>query len=242
MPSAKVKYTLQCIINFPGDHDWVQKQIMIIREKPLKEKDDIKKVDDNEIKTWCCMSQGKSKLTTVFEKNSFEPDDKVEADVKIDQKNCKVDMKGISLRLEQHVHVKAEGNSDSQVNVLIENKYDGVKAGTEDEVKKELKLDLSKIKTTMKGDKKKKGKTKKVSPEDMFLGSCIQPACKGKFVNIEYYLVTVTEFDGCTCCDDMPSCRVEVNVIPPQLPTFCKVDKDDVGWNPEDVEEINFTL
>ena len=57
MPAAaKVKYTLKCIINFKEEHDWKHKQILIVRSKPLKEKDDIKKVDEDEIKTWCCVS------------------------------------------------------------------------------------------------------------------------------------------------------------------------------------------
>ena len=110
-------------------------------------------------------------MTTTFEKNCYEPHETVEADVKIDQKDCKVDMTKIALRLEQRMTMKADGFSKVYNKVLISHNYDGVKAGEDDPVKKELKLDLSKLKKkNMPKKKKKKGVEKDTSPEDIFLG------------------------------------------------------------------------
>lgn len=49
------------------------KQVLMIREKAVKLKEDNVISETSEIKTWCCCSQGNSKLSVEFNKNVFTP-------------------------------------------------------------------------------------------------------------------------------------------------------------------------
>ena len=41
-----------------------------------------------------------------------------------------------------------------------------------------------------------------------------QAACHGRLVKNEYYLTTKTEFDGCTCCADLPHTKIPLCIVP----------------------------
>ena len=77
-----------------------------------------------------------------------------------------------------------------------------------------MKLDLSKIKYEVATEKKKKGKTKKISREDAFQMASLQPACHTKKFSNEYYLCVETEYDGCICCVDLPDARMKMTIVP----------------------------
>ena len=71
-PKAKVKYHLKAELKFEDDdHEWKYKQILMIREKPLKEQEEFKKKDTADVTSWCCIGQGQATLEAEFEKNSF---------------------------------------------------------------------------------------------------------------------------------------------------------------------------
>ncbi len=126
---------------------------------------------------------------------------------------------------------------------MAKNDYDNAaKASTEELVKKPMELDLSTIKFEVPSKKKKKGKEKDVSVEDMFLASSLPAACSSKHIKIKYFLVTKPSYDGCICCTDIPEGRIPVSIIPPDIPTFIKEPPEEFDWNPENVDEIQFSL
>lgn len=84
----------------------------------------------------------------------------------------------------------------------------------EQEWKKRMDLDLSKIKYEVQDFKKKKGKEKKISPEDKFMMASIQPACHSKRLRNEYFLCVEVEYDGCVCCVDLPDSRMPMTIVP----------------------------
>ena len=75
-------------------------------------------------------------------------------------------------------------------------------------------LDLSKIKYEVAAQKKKKGQMKAVSKEDAFTMASVQAATHGKKIKNEYFLCVLVEYDGCTCCVDLPDSRMPLSIIP----------------------------
>ena len=78
-----MRYKIKCTLKIDEKDDWKYKQPLIIRGKPKEEREGIRQYQEHEITTWCCFSQGKSGIETVFEKNTFEPCEKAEAHVTI---------------------------------------------------------------------------------------------------------------------------------------------------------------
>ena len=71
---AKVKFFIKAkIVQNDGDDLMKFKQVLMIREKAVKLKEDNVISETSEIKTWCCCSQGNSKLSVEFNKNVFTP-------------------------------------------------------------------------------------------------------------------------------------------------------------------------
>lgn len=84
-PKGKVKYSIKAMMK--DHHDKVMmhhKQVLILREMGDAYKENITHTDENNISTWCCCSQGVSRVITTFEKNVFEPHELCKAIVNID--------------------------------------------------------------------------------------------------------------------------------------------------------------
>merc|ERR1712083_165091 len=110
------------------------------------------------------------------------PAETAEGDLKIDNSNCKVKVSEVKFSIEQVLKQKIGHHTHTEVRTII---------------KKEIGLDLSKIKYEVATEKKKKGKTKKISKEDAFQMASLQPACHTKKFSNEYYLCVTTKYDGC---------------------------------------------
>ena len=95
-----------------------------------------------------------------------------------------------------------------------------------------MSLDLSKIKYEVIGQKKKKGVTKEVSPEDRFMMSGVQSATHSKRITNEYFLCVLVEYDGCTCCVDLPDSRAPLTIIPLINPECFGYQPPSNGWAP----------
>lgn len=65
-------------------------------------------------------------------------------------------------------------------------------------------INLAGIKYEVQMERKKKGQTVNLSPEDVFLMSGIQPACHSRHIFNQYELVCELSYDACTCCDELP--------------------------------------
>lgn len=76
------------------------KQVLMIRE-PLPFKEGIAQTSENKITTWCCVDQGTSKIEVKFNKNSFYPNENVEAKVILSNQNCNVALTDVRLNIEQ---------------------------------------------------------------------------------------------------------------------------------------------
>lgn len=116
-------------------------------------------------------------------------------------------------------------------NYVIKKTVDGPGA-EEGDWKKELELDLDKIKYEVATHKKKKGKQKKISKEDRFVMASLQPACHTPKFSNEYFLTVTTDYDGCVCCINLPDAKMPMTIVPLANPNenihHCRGD----DWNP----------
>lgn len=82
------------------DDDMKCKQVIAIREPPVPFTAGATQDDRDEIKTWCCISQGTSKLTTEFEKNVYTPLECAKAKIKVDNAQCQIDCTEVKFMVE----------------------------------------------------------------------------------------------------------------------------------------------
>lgn len=92
-------------------------------------------------------------------------------------------------------------------------------------------LDLSEIKNEVTSHKKKKGKEKKRSPEDIFMLKNIQPATHSPAITNEYFLKIVLAYNGCLCCSNVPDASMPLTIMPAVDDSFTRF-KAPSGWNP----------
>lgn len=88
-PKAKIKYYIKVKLHCADKHDDMKyKQVLAIREKPVNLVVGEAQSETSEIKTWCCISQGTSSMSSVFNKNVFLPNEMAEGQIKINNEHC----------------------------------------------------------------------------------------------------------------------------------------------------------
>lgn len=168
-PKAKIKYYVKAVLHTHDKHDEMKfKQVLIIREKPVALREGDQQSETSHIKTWCCVDQGHSTMSSVFNKNVFLPNEHCEGSIKVNNEECKLAVSSVQFFVEQRLTVKAKNHSHTYTHRLVEQAVAGPGPGVGD-WQTQLALDLSKIKYEVADMKKKKGVQKKVSPEDKFM-------------------------------------------------------------------------
>ena len=231
-PKAKVKYYVKAKLHGADKHDDMKyKQVLIIREKPVQMVVGDAQSETSNIKTWCCIDQGTSTMSSVFEKNVFLPTDVARGHIKINNEHCQLNAHRVSFYVEQVLTVRAGHHSHTHRSRLVEQRVEGPHAGAAD-WQTEMVLDLTKIRYEVADMKKKKGVQKKISPEDQFMMSGVQAAVHAKRITNEYFLCVLVEFDGCVCCVDLPDSRMPLTIIPLVNPACFGFQPPEGGWNP----------
>ena len=77
-----------------------------------------------------------------------------------------------------------------------------------------IKLELDKIRYEVADMKKKKGVMKKISQDDRWAMASLQPACHTQRFSNDYYLTVTLNYDGCTCCVDLPDAKMRMTIVP----------------------------
>jgi len=91
------------------------------------------------------------------------------------------------------------------------------------------------------GEKKKKGKLKKVSKSDKFQMASLQPACNAPKFKNAYYLRVVLSYEGCVCCINLPDAKMPMTIVPEVNPE-CFGARPAGDWNPTMLEPITCNL
>ena len=100
-PKGKVKYHIKAFLeDHHGKCIMKNKQVLIVREMGDNFQTNISQTSEHDITTWCCVNQGRSRITTNFEKNIFQPDESCKAFLTIDNSGCNLNMEHVILSLE----------------------------------------------------------------------------------------------------------------------------------------------
>ena len=128
-----MKYYVKATLKTPDKHDEMKfKQVMIIREKPVNMVVGEAQSETSHIKTWCCVDQGQSTLSSVFAKNVFLPNEIAEGHVKVNNEQCQLNAHRVSFYVEQVMRVHAGGHSHTYRNRLVNQTVEGPHAGVAD--------------------------------------------------------------------------------------------------------------
>lgn len=119
------------------------KQVLIVRENPGEFQAMINQVSKHNITTWCCVKQGDSSIEGRFERNMYEPHEKVKADAIINNKECNLCLLTIRLAIEQEVTINCGGHIFHEMYTLAEKHEVGVPAKHPNEEYRFVEVDLS---------------------------------------------------------------------------------------------------
>mmetsp|Transcript_41019 Transcript_41019/g.30169 ORF Transcript_41019/g.30169 Transcript_41019/m.30169 type:complete len:132 (+) Transcript_41019:312-707(+) len=100
-PKAKIKYSVRTtLLGHGGEKHMSYKKVLLIRQTPPELLHDIARTGEKEIKSFCCINQGISRLSVIFDKNIFEPNEVSKVKIQLDNKGCNIDMRNVTFKLE----------------------------------------------------------------------------------------------------------------------------------------------
>jgi hypothetical protein len=100
-PKAKVKYYVKAKLHCHDKHnDMKFKQTLVIREKPVNLVTGDAQEETSHIKTWCCIDQGRSTMSSVFNKNVFLPNEMAQGHVRVNNEHCQLNAHRVSFFVE----------------------------------------------------------------------------------------------------------------------------------------------
>ena len=159
------------------------------------------------------------------------PNELARGKVHVNNENCQIAANRVSFYVEQRVSITADHHSHVHVTRLLNRTIEGPAAGQGD-WSADMELNLAEIKYEVPKMKKKKGVQKPISNEDAFMMAGVQSACHGKRVKNEYFLCVLVEYDGCTCCVNLPDSRMPMTIIPIVNPACFGFQAPVEGWEP----------
>ena len=136
-PLAKVKYHIT--VSLEGTNIRA-KQVLMIREPPVKFKQAEVMEERTGIESCCCCPMGQTSITTEFEKNVYCANETARAIIKIDNSNCRTDAERINFAVEQRLTIKIGDFQHVMKRKLISHLENGPRAGKKMEVPMELEL------------------------------------------------------------------------------------------------------
>ena len=171
-----------------------------------------------------------------FEKNFYTAEETAKASAWIDNTQCKADVTAIALELKMLIDLKADSHHTYRHVTVARQEFPGVPKGeTTGDEPRHLELDLSSIDVKAVPRKKKDW-----SEEDKFLANKAPANCNSKLVQVRYVLEIDPKLD-ILCCSDSPSVKLDMFLLPPQLPVFGQVAVPD-AWDPQVYDNYQFSL
>lgn len=216
-PKAKIKYYAKAVLKTSMFEDNMKyKQVFMIREPPVNFKMNEQQREVANIKTWCCVDQGHSEMWANFEKNIYTPQETARAMINIDNSRCTLNCTQVKFWLEQRLTIRSlgfGGHTYTDVVKYAQSSQPGPNFG-QGGYQTEMFCNLAGITYVVDEYKKKRGVQVKISPEDAYMLAGIQSACHSRHITNEYFLKIECEYDGCTCCSNVPDASMPMTVVP----------------------------
>lgn len=177
---ASIKYKLQAVMEpTMSSHKKMKfKQTLIIRQPGTPSALNPTQKDERNVYACCCFgNKGQARITTQFEKDAYTPEEVCRAMCDIDNSQCTGEIRSVSIRLEQHVELKAkDGHTYNDRRILEQKEFDGLGANqSTGGMNRFLELSLAGIKQQARPFEDGKD----LDRDDLFLAEKIQPTAKG---------------------------------------------------------------
>jgi len=223
--SATIKYKIKVELS-PHHHnkqsvkDLKYTQELILRE-PIKNQMMYNVPIENSINatTWCCMSQGVSKIKCFFEKNNYCPGELANMISEIDNSQCDLPVRHVNIRLLMNIRLKANHGKEHNISETM-NSYDLPGIGPHD--------------TALAERRKIAG----IYLTNQVRNRGLQPSTSGSLIRCEYFLSVKTVLDGVTCCSADPEVRIPLTIFAPPLMNFNQVQVPE-NWKPQVMPPYN---
>lgn len=223
--SAAIKYKVKVELSPHHHHkhkvkDLKYTQELVLRE-PIKNQMMYNVPIENSINatTWCCISQGLSKIKCFFEKNTYCPGELANMICEIDNSLCDLSVRNVNIRLLMNIRLKTNHGREKHISETL-NSYDLPGIGPHD---------------TALGERRK---VAGLYLTNQIRNRAIQPSTSGGLVKCEYVLAVKTVLDGVTCCSADPEVRIPLTVFAAPLVNFNQIAPPN-GWSPQVMPAYN---
>ena len=133
--------------------------------------------------------------------------------MEIDNSQCNLAINSVKISVRQELKQKIGKRRHEDVNIIIDNEIKGP-AAQQGDFKETIAVDLSKIRYEVATERKKHGVMKKLSQDDQFQMAALQPAVHTVRFSNDYYLTVTLNYDGCTCCTNLPDAKMPMTIVP----------------------------
>jgi len=220
--TAVIKYKVKAeLTNFQDSGAKLKYCQPLILREPIKNQMLYNVPIENAInaKTWCCLSQGVSKMKCFFEKNTYCPGEQANMMCEIENSQCNLPVRNVNIRLLMNIRLITNTGREKFITEVV-NSFDLPGIGAHE--------------TAVENNRKVAG----IFLTNRFRNRAIQPSTTGSLVKCEYILSVKTVLDGVTCCTADPEVRIPLTIFAPPLMNFNQVAAPP-NWNPQSMPVYN---
>lgn len=176
------------------------------------------------VKSWCCIDKGQSKIVGYFEKKEYIVGEKAYMVAEVDNSKCTTEIKHIEGSFTQSLEIRARGKSKYITRKINTYTLPGIGPGETRTGENALRIELTAGTGSEQSDSK------------------IQSTCTSRLITNHYYLEVKSEMDACICCGSHPSASLQLNLRNPPL-SYANWSGMPSTWNPKIMQPatIQFT-
>jgi hypothetical protein len=175
-----------------------------------------------EVTSWCCCSNGRTRVRCHFEKNAYTSGDIANIICEVDNSQCELDATNIKVNLVRRVSCRIPGWLGDQGKVMNESVFSQLFPGV------------------ARGDSAMNEKRRMLSIQ---LGTPTAPflnSTSGKIIQCHYFLEVSCTYEGCFCCSSLPNVTIPVTIFAP-VPIMEQIQAP-ANWNPQVMPQVNLSL
>ena len=235
---AHISYQLEANLQPFSNKDpkMKHKQPLIVRQPIVSQSQSYETEITTPLTTWCCCSRGTNKLKVRFEKNCYQPGEKANVIVQLDNADSKLNNKKIEFSLIQKLSVKARSQSIKKEFDKITRHLEGIPSRGSGN-KSYIELNLPKFQAeNPKHPKRSNLKQYLLALRDE--SESLNPETKGRLVTSEYFLRVSCPMEG--CCSDTPTVECPIEIYYPDIqipPVYAPSD-----WAPQMINPVNLSF
>jgi len=221
---AKVSYELRASLENPssrGSPSLSHTQVLSVNQGALLGGESTRKELNQHVKSCCCIDKGHAKIISYFEKAEYVPGETAYLVSEVDNTKSKAKINSIDGIFRQKLRLQARGFVYPLQIDLNKLSLPGIEPGQARLGEQALRLALHLVSNSKQQTFNTRTNT-----------STIQPTCRGKLIQNEYFIVNRLHMDACVCCGEHPNCTMQLNVRNPSI-NYSGWSAMPTNWNPK---------